>query len=91
MNIHYYVIRHSHLLLKQNQAYVPILLMKRRKEVYPGTFVIQNQDILNNILSITQAMGYLQCTTSSSAQERKLQCTPSSTPLSSCDYVIMLP
>ena len=38
MNIHYYIVRHSHLILNQNQADVPILLMKRRKEVYLGTY-----------------------------------------------------
>ena len=53
IKIHYYVIRHSQLLLNQNQAYNPILSMKHRKEVYLGTYVIQYQDIFNNILSIT--------------------------------------
>ena len=57
MNIHYYVIRHSHLLLNQNQEYVPILSMKRRKEVFLGTYVIQDQDIYNNALSINRSDG----------------------------------
>ena len=71
MNIHYYVIRHSHFLLNQNQDDVPILSMQRRKEVYLGTYhyylqplypffnletnVIRYQDIFNNILSITRS------------------------------------
>ena len=38
MNIRYYVIRHSHHLHNQNQADVPILSMKSRKEVYLGTY-----------------------------------------------------
>ena len=57
MNIRYYVTKHCHLLLNQNKVYVPILSTKHRKEVFLGTYVIQYQDIFNNILSITRYNG----------------------------------
>ena len=57
MYIHYYFIRHCHLLLNQNQVYVPILLMKRREEVFLRICVIQYQNIYNNILNINRSDG----------------------------------
>ena len=57
MNIQYYVFRHSHPLLNQNQVYVPILLTKHREEVLFRTCVIQYQDIYNNILIINWSNG----------------------------------
>ena len=52
MNIHYHAVRHSYLLLNQNQVYVPILLStKRRKEVFPRIHAFQYQDIFNNIIA----------------------------------------
>ena len=66
MTIHYQVIRHSQLVLNQNQADIRILSMKCRKEVFLGTYnyypqpiypysnpetnIIQYQDAFNIIL-----------------------------------------
>ena len=38
MNMHYQDIRHSHFVFNQNQADIPILSMKRKKEVHLGTY-----------------------------------------------------